>query len=110
MAVNECKETQKKSYGELPSQEKINKIEKLFKKDFGVTKEQIEKYAGRNMGDFGADECTDLWGVYTALKNGQAKVEDYFPVEKEVPDPFADSRQAQIAKEASEVFDNVINE
>ena len=39
MAVNECKETQKKSYGELPSQEKINKIEKLFKKDFGVTKD-----------------------------------------------------------------------
>ncbi len=28
----------------------------------------------------------------------------------DVPDPFADSRQAQIAKEASEVFDNVINE
>lgn len=110
MAVNECKETQKKSYGELPSQEKINKIEKLFKKDFGVTKEQIEKYAGRNMGDFGADECTDLWGVYTALKNGQAKAEDYFPVEKEVPDPFAGSKAAQIEKEASEVFDNVINE
>ena len=75
-----------------------------------ATKEQIEKYAGRNMGDFGADECTDLWGVYTALKNGQAKTEDYFPIEKDVPDPFADSRQAQIAKEASEVFDNVINE
>lgn len=107
MAVNECKETQKKGYGELPSQEKINKIEKLFKKDFGVTKKQLEDYAGRNMGDFGADECTDLWGVYTALKNGQAKVEDYFSVEKEsAPDPFADKR---IEQEASEVFDNVVD-
>lgn len=107
MAVNECKETQKKGYGELPSQEKINKIEKLFKKDFGVTKAQIEAYAGRNMGDFGADECTDLWGVYTALKNAQAKVEDYFPVEKEVPDPFKKQKE-QIEKEASEVFDNAV--
>lgn len=87
MAVNECKETQKKSYGELPSQEKINKIEKLFKKDFGVTKKQLEEYAGRGMASFGAEECTNLWGVYTALKNGQAKAEDYFePEERESTD------------------------
>lgn len=87
MAVNECKETQKKSYGELPSQEKINKIEKLFKKDFGVTKKQLEEYAGRGMASFGAEECTNLWGVYTALKNGQAKAEDYFePEEREATD------------------------
>lgn len=103
MAVNECKETQKKSYGELPSQEKINKIEKLFKKDFGVTKKQLEEYAGRNLADFGADECTDLWGVYNALKNGQAGVGDYFKAEPEkAPDVFADKK---IEKEAEEVFD-----
>lgn len=95
MAVNECKETQKKSYGELPSQEKINKIEKLFKKDFGVTKKQLEEYAGRGMASFGAEECTNLWGVYTALKNGQAKAEDYFePEEREATDePLAVARE-----------------
>ena len=116
MAVNECRETQKKSYGELPSQEKIKKIEKLFKKDFGVTKEQIEKYAGRNMGTFGAEECTDLWGVYTALKNGQAKVEDYFQTKEEVPDPFAKtgemkelSKKEAIEKEAEEEFENAVD-
>lgn len=87
MAVSECKETQKKSYGELPSQDKINKIEKLFKKDFGVTKKQLEEYTGRGMASLGAEECTNLWGVYTALKNGQAKVEDYFqPEERESTD------------------------
>ena len=116
MAVNECRETQKKSYGELPSQEKIKKIEKLFKKDFGVTKEQIEKYAGRNMGTFGAEECTDLWGVYTALKNGQAKVEDYFQTLEEVRDPFAKtgvtkelSKKEAIEKEAEEEFENAVD-
>ena len=109
MAVNECKETQKKGYGELPSQEKINKIEKLFKKDFGVTKKQLEEYTGRNMADFGADECTDLWGVYTALKNSQAKVSDYFKTEPEkAPDVFAGKEALE--KEAAEVFDNVVEQ
>ena len=107
MAVNECKETQKKGYGELPSQEKINKIEKLFKKDFGVTKKQLEEYTGMNMADFGADECTDLWGVYTALKNAQAKVDDYFKTEPEkAPNPMIDEK---IMKEAEGVFDNGVN-
>ena len=59
------------------------------------------------MGTFGAEECTDLWGVYTALKNGQAKVEDYFQTKEEVPDPFAKtgetkefSKKEAIEKEA----------
>lgn len=85
MAVNECKKTQMKDYNDLPSQEKISKIEKLFKKDFKVSKEQLEKYTGRNLADFGADEISDLWGVYKSLKDGQAKVVDYF--EEEKPEP-----------------------
>ncbi len=105
MAVNECKETQKKNYGELPSQEKINKIEKLFKKDFGVTKKQLEKYTGRGMASFGAEECTDLWGVYTALKNGQAKVEDYFEAEeKERTDEPLFEVPKNLEEEAEGVF------
>lgn len=89
MAVDECKETQKKGYGELPSQEKISKIEKLFKKDLGVSRMQLEKYAGRNLAEWGAEECSDLWGVYTSLKNAQAKVEDYFEITTVVDDPFS---------------------
>lgn len=105
MAVNECKETQKKSYGELPSQEKINKIEKLFKKDFGVTKKQLESYAGRGMASFGAEECTNLWGVYTALKNGQAKVDDYFaPEERENTDEPLENVSENLKNEAEEIL------
>ena len=105
MAVNECRETQKKSYGKFPSQEKINKIEKLFKKDFGVTKKQLETYVGRGMASFGAEEITDLWGVYTALKNGQAKAEDYFePGKKEAADePLLDVSE-KIKEEAEGLF------
>ena len=66
MAVNECKETQKKSYGELPSQEKINKIEKLFKKDL-----ELQKNRSKNMQD-GTWEILVLtsvptYGEYTQL-------------------------------------------
>lgn len=105
MAVNECRETQKKSYGELPSQEKINKIEKLFKKDFGVTKKQLETYAGRGMPSFGAEEITDLWGVYTALKNGQAKAADYFePEKRETTDEPLQNVPDNVKQEAEEVF------
>ena len=82
----------KKVMGSFQAKKKINKIERLFKKDFGVTKKQLEEYAGRNLADFGAEECTDLWGVYTALKNGQAKVEDYFKIEQEVPDIFEEKK------------------
>lgn len=41
----------------------------------------------------------------------EGELEDISPAPMQAPpDPFADSRQAQIAKEASEVFDNAINE
>ena len=89
----------------MPSQEKINKIEKLFKKDFGVTKKQLETYVGRGMASFGAEEITDLWGVYTALKNGQAKAEDYFePEKRETTDEPLRNMPDNVKQEAEETF------
>jgi len=89
LAVDECRDTQKAEFEKIPSLDKIEKIEKLFKKDFNVTREQIEKYIGQNMAQLSNDNVVDLWGVYNAIKNGQAKIEDYFTVVKEEPtDPF----------------------
>jgi hypothetical protein len=89
MAVEECRDTQKAEFEKIPSLDKIEKIEKLFKKDFNVTREQIEKYIGQNMAQLSNDNVVDLWGVYNAIKNGQAKIEDYFQIIKEEPtDPF----------------------
>ena len=90
LAVEECRDTQKAEFEKIPSLEKIEKIEKLFKKDFSVTRDQIEKYVGLNMAQLSNDNVIDLWGVYNAIKNGQAKIEDYFQVIKEeTPDPFS---------------------
>lgn len=104
MAVDECKETIAKGIGKEPINERVTKLLNAFKKDFKVSKEQIEKYCdNRNCAEFGEEEFINLKGVYKALKDGQAKAEDYFEMESEkAPDPFAE----QLEKEASEVFDN----
>lgn len=88
MAVGECKETVRKGIGKEPINERVTKLINAFKVEFKVTREQIEKYAERNCADFGEDEFINLKGVYKALKDGQAKAEDYFPVEEEVPNPM----------------------
>ena len=85
MAVGECKETVRKGIGKEPINERVTKLINAFKSEFRVTREQIEKYAERNCADFGEDEFINLKGVYKALKDGQAKAEDYFPIEEEVP-------------------------
>lgn len=88
MALEECKKTITRGNGE-PMQERVKKLLKAFKDDFGVTKEQLEKYTGYNLGEFGEEEIYNLKGVYKALRDGQAKVEDYFEVEKpKAQDPF----------------------
>jgi len=94
MAVDECRDTQAAEFEKIPSVDKIEKIKKLFKKDFAITKEQIEAFAGANMAHLTNEHVIELWGVYNALKNGQAKPEDYFTMPT-VPDVFADSTGAE---------------
>ena len=89
IAVNECKQTVM-NRDKTPIQERINKLLAAFKKDYKVTKEQLEKYAGMNLASFGNEEVFAFQGIYKALKDGQAKVADYFEPEKqEAPDIFS---------------------
>lgn len=88
-ALNVCKKTIAQN-DQRSFQDRMNDMLKTFKKEFSVTKEQIEKYSGLNLAEFGNDEIIDLQGVYKSLKDGQAKVSDYFDTdyEKEVENPF----------------------
>ena len=75
-------------------QDRLSALLKVFKKEFSVTKEQIEKYTGMNVAEFGNEEIIDLQGVYRALKDGQAKVSDFFEAEKKTAeDAFADATE-----------------
>ena len=94
MAVDECKETIAKGIGKEPINERVTKLLNAFKAEFKVTKEQIETYCGRNCAEFGEDEFINLKGVYKALKDGQAKLGDYFDMESQkATDVFAEQKK-----------------
>lgn len=96
MAVAECKKTMINANSSEPMQDRIAKMLDVFKKDFKVTKEQIEEYVGRQAGAFGNEEIYLLQGVWKSIKDGQATVESYFPVTIEVPNPMmADTKKAE---------------
>ncbi|MGL5513221.1 MAG: hypothetical protein ACRDBM_08355 [Sporomusa sp.] len=88
MAVEECRKTQLSGIGKEPIVDRVNKLLDAFKKEFKVSREQIEKYTGFNSAEFGEKEFLDLKGVYKAIKDNQAKTDDYFPVDEPTTDPF----------------------
>lgn len=103
MAVEECRNTVRNSIGKEPIVDRVNKLLKAFKEGFKVSKEQIEKYAGRNCADFGEEEFITLKGVFKALRDGQASPHDYFP-EEEKPDEPLGIPDSKTVSEAEEVF------
>lgn len=102
LAVEECRATVKNGIGKEPIVERVNKLLKTFRDEFKISKEQIEKYAGRNCADFGEDEFINLKGVYKALRDGQATPRDYFEEEEKPEEPL--SVDAKIMNEADGVF------
>lgn len=75
-AVDVCKETVTNK-DKTPIADRIKKLEKAFK-ELSINRDQLEEYAQRNLNEFGRDEIFALQGVYKAIRDGQAKAEDYF--------------------------------
>lgn len=95
-AVETCKETVT-NQDKTPIKDRIKKLEKAFK-EVKVTKEQLEEFAQRNLAEFGKEEIFTLQGVYKAIRDGQAKPEEYFGVVKmEVPNIFAEEKKEEEA-------------
>lgn len=86
-AVEVCKETVTNK-DKTPIADRIKKLEKAFK-ELKITKEQLEEYAQRNLNEFGKEEIFTLQGVYKAIRDGQAKADDYFgKVKMDAPNIF----------------------
>jgi hypothetical protein len=70
----------------------IDRLRKLLDKfkDQGVTKDMVEKYMGYKVETFTEKDGLKLQKVYTAIKDGAAKKEDYFNLKKDIVDPFID--------------------
>jgi hypothetical protein len=80
-AMAACKATIAKGDGE-PLVDKITKIAGWFK-DIGVNQEMLEKYLGHKMDLATAEEVVDLFNIFNAIKDKQAKRGDFFDFQDE---------------------------
>lgn len=71
----------------------IREMASIFKKEFGVPMEAIEKYIGCKSEAFSMNDLIRLRRVYSSIHDGMSKREDYFDValpvnDGEITDPF----------------------
>ncbi|WAT81758.1 hypothetical protein [Bacillus safensis] len=78
-AVDMCQRTLISGHQE-PLEDRLRKALSTFKTDFGVTKEMIEEYVGSNLDAFTEQDYLKIGRIYTSLRDGMAKKEDYFNV------------------------------
>ena len=58
--------------------ERINDMVKVFKDEFDISKEQIEKFIGKKVENINDAELSKLSVVYSNIKSGKNKKEEYF--------------------------------
>jgi len=87
-AMEACQKTLSSAYKE-PLIDRLRKMVGVFQSEFSVPLESIEKYVGYKLDSFTEMDMVTLRGVYTALKDGTSKREDYFdlPKAKAAPEP-----------------------
>ncbi|MCG5104407.1 hypothetical protein [Oceanobacillus alkalisoli] len=76
-AVEQCNETMRNGNAE-PIKDRIAKMLKIFKEKYGVTQEQIEERVGYNASAFTEYDLSEIGKIYTSLKDGMSKADDWF--------------------------------
>jgi hypothetical protein len=80
-AMEACQRTLAAAYKE-PLIDRLRKMVNVFQNEFSIPLESIEKYMGYKLDSFTEMDMVTLRGVYTALKEGASKREDYFDLPK----------------------------
>ena len=91
-ATAECRNTLKKQEGGkggMNTVDMVRYIFKMFADKYGVTQRMLEDYVGVAASEMTTKHVTDLKGVYNAIKDGEASVEDFFG-EQEAPETPAE--------------------
>ena len=78
-AVQLCSDTIAKNF--KVNEDTINKLIRAFA-NYNVTEAMLEKFVQRRLVAMTADQYVRLQSIYTSLRDGIAKVEDFFVVEK----------------------------
>lgn len=76
-AIEECNRTLTGNNKE-PLKDRISVALDAFKDKYKVTQEQIEARMGYNVGAFTERDYADLIKIFTSIKDGMSKVEDWF--------------------------------
>lgn len=97
-AMEACQKTLSQAYKE-PLIDRLRKMVNVFQAEFSVPLESIEKYMGYKLEAFTEMDMVTLRGVYTALKEGNSRREDYFelPKAKAEPEPESKTEPEQVS-------------
>jgi len=60
------------------TKDRVNDMVNVFKKEFDISKEQIEKFIGKKVENINDAEISKLSVVYSNIKSGKNKKEEYF--------------------------------
>lgn len=83
-AVQKCNDTLVNGQKE-PLEDRLRKALDAFKKEFGVTKEMIEDSFQLNIDAFTEHDFVKLGRIYTSIRDGVGKKEDFFDTKKASP-------------------------
>lgn len=96
-AVEQCTETVRSGGGDKPLKERIGMMLDLLRENYGVTQEQVENRFGYNADSFTGFDGVEMKRIFTSLKDGMAKVDDYFekPTKKDAPSKLKEELAAK---------------
>jgi hypothetical protein len=101
-AVNQCKETVANGDG-APLADRIRKMILAFK-DLGVSQEMLEKRLSHSMDLTTPDEIVELSGIYTTVRDKQAKRNDFFDFpDEELQDSKANDLRNKLKTASAEL-------
>lgn len=84
-AIGECNATLQGD-GKMTREDAVRDIINRFQEQYGVKREQLEKYIGRNAEAFTIQSVVRLRNVYNTLRDGSASVEQYFDMSATTPE------------------------
>lgn len=84
-ALQQCNETL--SGGQEPIVDRVRKMVAAFQEDFSIPKICLEQYIGCKTEAFTVQAVVRLGNVYTALREGRGRREDYFTLPKNEVEP-----------------------
>lgn len=98
-ALDQCKRTQELNADVTP--EKIKAMIEAFEKEYGITKEHIEKRVGRDVYTIPAGILLSLRRIFQSLRDRMSKPSDWFEINEE--DELAQPKTSDIAETTKKV-------